>query len=75
MSAPLVQCCRCGRVCDSVAKQTVYGLICRFCRSEAERRCVRCGSPGESWPAPDSRFTERLDFPHCSVCMPSWYGT
>lgn len=64
----LVQCCSCGRVCDSVAKRTDTGLVCRFCQSATEGRCLMCGSPGEPWPMPDSRFTSDLSFPHCDKC-------
>ena len=64
----LVQCCTCGRVCDSVAKRTDAGLVCRFCQSATERRCLMCGTPGEPWPIPESRFTSDLSFPHCDKC-------
>jgi hypothetical protein len=44
-------CFRCGRIADHrVARQTKKGLLCRWCRSELEVRCLLCGAPGEKWP-------------------------
>jgi len=63
--APDGLCHRCARVLDRAAKTTSGGAVCRFCRSELERRCWWCGAPGDAWPPPDGRFAARLDVRLC----------
>jgi hypothetical protein len=61
------QCCRCGRIADPrVSRRTPEGVLCRWCRSELEVRCLYCGAPGERWP----RYTDTRIWPEifCKDC-------
>ena len=53
----LLQCCGCGRIVDLNAKATLDGLLCRFCVSDREGRCLHCGFPGEPWTEPSPRYS------------------